>query len=96
MKQVFWNAEEECWESKEEWNVRIKTYAEVGKLKMMEWVSVKDRLPPYGPCIVFCQEHDPQVYLDAYGEVSEGKAVFCHELLFNTKVTHWMLLPSPP
>lgn len=62
----------------------------------MEWISVHDRLPEPGLCLAFVKEHDPQVYIDGFGGVSEDYYGFAHELLFSTKVTHWMPLPEPP
>ncbi len=62
----------------------------------MEWISVKDRLPSDQPCIIYVKEHSPQIYMDYFGECSDGYIGFAHEIIFNTKVTHWIPIPKPP
>lgn len=62
----------------------------------MGWINVNDQSPPFGRCLIYVKEHDPNIYTDGYGECSYEHIGFAHELLFETKVTHWMPLPSPP
>lgn len=63
---------------------------------MNEWISVKDGPNSNGPYLIYVPGHDPQVYQDAYGEIEAEKMGFAHELLFDTRVTHYMPLPKPP
>lgn len=62
----------------------------------MQWISVENETPEFGSCLIYVEEHSPQIYLDCYGQCSEEYVGFVHELLFETKVTHWMPMPKPP
>lgn len=63
----------------------------------MEWISVNSRLPLDAErCLIFVPEHNPQIYLDGFGNFSENFYGFAHEFLCGTKVTHWMPIPEPP
>ena len=60
---------------------------------LMEWISVKDKLPPEDEWILFCSEDQ---YIDM-GMSLDG--IFCIpdlNYLQRNNVTHWMPLPEPP
>lgn len=75
----------------------------------MEWISVKDRLPPNSDeVLLYCQNDIVQGYLkdgiykgsimvtdNMYdGYVNDRK--ICNQGGFDDFITHWMPLPGPP
>jgi len=63
----------------------------------MEWISVKDEIPPKGKILVFDDHygagHRYIALSDGDGYISECGSIDAHRLY---KVTHWMPLPSAP
>lgn len=72
---------------------------------MDEWISVKDRLPPYNTYVlVYRPTMAIKILADEYfgfysdngDEWFEGWAKFGKDLQGNPLITHWMPLPSLP
>lgn len=62
----------------------------------MEWISVKDRLPPKkGDYLVNCRHIYPDGYVDDYINIIHfrGKTTWATG---NECISHWMPLPPPP
>ena len=69
----------------------------------MEWISVKDRLPPQDEDILcWCISHGGENTTfegqEGYAAIDKnlGNGVFRTNAFFNAYVTHWMPLPKPP
>ena len=70
----------------------------------MEWISVKDELPPIGIKVIFLSkhlyEHPDNIFTGVFR--GDGNMYFSQRLpldYFNEpieKITHWMSLPEPP
>ena len=64
-------------------------------MQEMNWISVKDKLPPYGQSVIVCRP-----YREDQLKVEQG----CRDLIdwwlvYGTRtkrVIHWMPLPEPP
>lgn len=64
-------------------------------MQEMNWISVKDKLPPYGQQVIVCRPYGKDCL-----KVEQG----CRDLgdwwrVYGTRtkrVTHWMPLPEPP
>lgn len=67
----------------------MEKYAQQFKPKMIEWISVKDKLPESGTYILSFSPCYNSVSKFKDGCFFDGK-----DRLYN--VTHWMPLPSPP
>ena len=61
---------------------------------MGEWISIKDKLPPKGKCLVAALENGKyyqvtvSTFTGYYFSMTGRRAYW--------KVTHWMPLPEPP
>jgi hypothetical protein len=69
----------------------------------MEWINVKDELPPDGIKVIFLTKHYLQFPDNTFTGVCRGHVMHFSQrkcLDFNEvymdKVTHWMPLPEPP
>lgn len=72
----------------------------------MEWISIKDRLPPYEEWVLlYCINEeqfppDPQIFVGRsgqYGEEDEYQSAHGDGYVRSgTIITHWMPLPEPP
>ena len=60
---------------------------------MSEWISVKDRMPPRGDCLVITE--DCEIYLCDYFP-SVNQYWYLDEMIMAETITHWMPLPEPP
>lgn len=61
----------------------------------MEWISVKDGLPPeIERVLVCCESSDGGFIRDAYRKGEQWMRAFREPVVWN--VTHWMPLPQPP
>ena len=78
---------------------------EHGLKKSFEWISVKDRLPPYNTYVlIYRPTMAIKILVDEYfgfysdngDEWFEGWAKFGKDLQGNPLITHWMPLPSLP
>lgn len=60
-----------------------------------EWVSVEDRLPPYGKSVIVCQPYSKGTVMVEQGSryVNGWWRVYGTRV---KRVTHWMPLPEPP
>lgn len=62
-----------------------------------KWIDAKIMLPLHpGRYLIFVKGNAPEVYIDGFGEVSEGFYGFVHDKLFGPEVTHWTPLPDGP
>ena len=70
-----------------------------------EWISVKDKLPPYNhDVLVYRPNMAMKIVVDSYdgyygeddGEWYEGWAKYGKDIHNNPLITHWMPLPHPP
>jgi hypothetical protein len=58
---------------------------------MMEWISVKDRLPEKNTTVIVCSISDGHIQIkDFKGDEKNWITNYLE------KVTHWMPLPEPP
>jgi len=67
---------------------------------MSEWISVKDRLPKKGECVLCFYDSQLHKHIDPFGR---SNRIVTRELIAengmewaNEGVTHWMPLPEPP
>lgn len=72
---------------------------------VQEWISVKDRLPPYNhDVLVYRPKMAMKILVDCYsgyygeddGEWSEGWKKYGKDIRNNPLITHWAYLPQPP
>ena len=72
---------------------------------VQEWISVKDKLPPYNhDVLVYRPNMAMKIVVDSYdgyygeddGEWYEGWAKYGKDIHNNPLITHWMPLPQPP
>lgn len=70
-----------------------------------EWISVKDRLPPYNhDVLVYRPNMAMKIMVDSYNghygeddnEWYEGWAKYGKDINNNPLITHWAFLPQPP
>lgn len=66
---------------------------------MIEWISIKDKLPGDGQKVIFCIKGDDE---SSSGDYDAGRGKF-YELCFDESlgwpvkdISHWMPLPEPP
>ena len=66
---------------------------------MIEWISVKERLPEVNK-LVLCYRYNPSQYRIGFyigANYTEDVAAFRNtNEIFSFGVTHWMPLPEPP
>lgn len=71
----------------------------------MEWISVKDRLPESQQCVLFVQSGSSDVFSGTYksnydyadwSETCNCGGICNESLFYQTEITHWMPLPTPP
>ena len=72
---------------------------------VQEWISVKDKLPPYNrDVLVYRPNMAMKILVDAYDgyygeddeEWHEGWALYGEDTNGNPVITHWAYLPQPP
>ena len=72
---------------------------------VQEWISVKDKLPPYNhDVLVYRPDMAMKILVDNYyeyygeddAEWHEGWAKYGKDIHNNPLITHWMPLPHPP
>ena len=72
---------------------------------VQEWISVKDRLPPYNhDVLVYRPNMAAKILVDCYdgyygeddGEWHEGWARYGRDIHNKPLITHWTYLPQPP
>ena len=72
---------------------------------VQEWISVKDKLPPYNhDVLVYRPNMAMKIVVDSYdgyygeddAEWHEGWAKYGKDIHNNPLITHWMPLPQPP
>lgn len=68
-------------------------------MKVMRWISVKDRLPKDDRRVIIWNEWWPASFLFAVYNVKFKefmKDIYTHEVQFPVAPTHWMSLPDNP
>ena len=72
---------------------------------VQEWISVKDKLPPYNrDVLVYRPNMSMKILVDTYDgyygeddeEWHEGWALYGEDTNGNPVITHWAYLPQPP
>ena len=72
---------------------------------VQEWISVKDKLPPYNrDVLVYRPNMGMKILVDNYAgyygddddEWCEGWALYGEDVNGNPVITHWAYLPQPP
>lgn len=61
----------------------------------MNWISVKDDLPPYGQPVIVCRPYSKDCLKVEQGYRDLGDWWWVYGTL-TKRVTHWMPLPKPP
>lgn len=59
---------------------------------MSKWISVKDRLPKDSDDVLICSKGE----IVALGFHSDAHGWVNRTHIFNSEITHWMLLPELP
>jgi hypothetical protein len=63
-------------------------------ISSLDWVSVKNQLPPYGvDVLVFLDFHNQTLIAQRTSTDANGEHWSCDYMKY---VTHWMYLPVPP
>ena len=72
---------------------------------VQEWISVKDKLPPYNhDVLVYRPNMAMKILVDNYAgyygedddEWHEGWTIYGEDIHNNPLITHWMPMPQPP
>lgn len=61
----------------------------------MEWIKIKDKLPPNGEYVLVWDRHELVVKMDYYTHPNNNKP-FGWSWVKQDVVTHWQPLPLPP
>jgi hypothetical protein len=65
------------------------------KCNANQWISVKDKLPPFGTQIMFWSD-EATISIGAYKEMYDRFLFIDNEHGITSDVTHWMHLPEAP
>jgi len=63
---------------------------------MMEWISVKDRLPDCNDKVLVYDDYLERVLPAEFNRVFEDIYDNCESFITHRYITHWMPLPEPP
>ena len=84
---------------------RFADYLITNGVTVQEWISVKDKLPPYNRnVLVYRPNMAMKILVDTYDgyygddddEWYEGWALYGRDIHGNPVITHWAYLPQPP
>ena len=89
----------------EEKIAKIADYLVSHSVTVQEWISVKDKLPPYNHnVLVYRPNMAMKILVDNYGgyygedddEWHDGWEIYGKDVHGNPVITHWSYLPQPP